>query len=110
MSELIPRKPPDDGLQAERTSLAWSRTAFAVLANGVLLLLRDLYPFTGPLRLLPALMAVVVALVTYAVGRQRQRTLRQRPLPAVITARRHIQGIGVAILVLIFATAVALPV
>jgi uncharacterized membrane protein YidH (DUF202 family) len=109
LSEPIPLKPPD-GLQAERTSLAWSRTSFAVLVNGVLLILRDLYQFTGPLRLLPAMMAIVLAIVVYAVGRQRRRTLRQRPLPAVVTARRHVQGTGVAVLILILATAVALPV
>jgi uncharacterized membrane protein YidH (DUF202 family) len=110
LTEPIPLKPPDDGLQAERTSLAWSRTSFAVLVNGVLLILRDLHQFTGPLRLLPAVMAIVVALVVYAVGRQRQRTLRQRSLPAVVTARRYVQGIGVAVLLLILVTAVALPV
>jgi uncharacterized membrane protein YidH (DUF202 family) len=110
LSEPIPLKPPDDGLQAERTSLAWSRTSFAVLVNGVLLILRDPYQFTGPLRLLPAMMAIVLAIVMYAVGRQRQRTLRQRPLPAIVTARRHVQGIGVAVFILILATAVALPV
>jgi hypothetical protein len=55
-------------------------------------------------------MAIVVALVVYAVGRQRQRTLRQRSLPAVVTARRYVQGIGVAVLLLILVTAVALPV
>ncbi|MGW3625283.1 DUF202 domain-containing protein [Streptomyces sp. NPDC000880] len=109
MSEPIPLKSPEDGLQAERTSLAWSRTAFAVLANGVLMLLRDLNQFTGPLRLLPAMMAIVVALAVYVVGRQRQRTLRQRPLPAVVTARRHVQGVGIAVLLLILATIAALP-
>lgn len=109
MSQPALLKPPEDGLQAERTSLAWSRTAFAVLVNGVLLILRDLDQFTGPLRLLPAMMAIVVALVVYVVGRQRQRTLRQRPLPAAVTARCHVQGVGVAVLLLILATIVALP-
>ena len=34
-------QPGPEGLPAERTALAWSRTSLAVLVNGVLLILKD---------------------------------------------------------------------
>lgn len=103
-------KGSDDGLQAERTALSWSRTSFAVVGNGALLLLRDEFQFSGSLRFLPAVLAAVVALLTYVVGVQRHRTLRRRPLPARLTARRQINLIGTAVILLIVTTAVALPI
>lgn len=104
-----PRNRPDDGLQPERTALAWSRTSFAVLGNGAVLMLRDVYQFSGALRLLPAALAALVAVLTYAVGVQRHRLLLRHPLPAQITARRQIYAIGFSVIALILATAIALP-
>jgi uncharacterized membrane protein YidH (DUF202 family) len=103
-------KGPEDGLQAERTALAWSRTSFAVLGNGALLLLRELHHCNGPLRLAPAGLAVVVALATYLIGLRRQRLLRIRPLPRRIGAGREVHIIGFSVIVLIVVTAFALPV
>ncbi len=110
MSTPQARRARDDGLQPERTALSWSRTSFGVLGNGALLLVRDLDQYTGPLRLLPAGLAVVIAGATYLVGLRRQRVLRRRPLPAQLVPRRQVRLIGVAVLVLIVVTALALPV
>ena len=104
------RRPAHDGLQPERTALSWSRTSLGVLGNGVLLLLRDLHHYTGPLRLLPVVLAAVIAVATYLVGRRRQRLLTQRPLPDQLAPRWQIRSIGGSVLVLIVGTALALPV
>jgi uncharacterized membrane protein YidH (DUF202 family) len=102
------RTPHDpDGSQAERTSLSWTRTSFAVLANGALLMIRNLHGSTHLVGLIPAGLAAVVALCTYVIAMQRQRTLRRRPLPNRIAARRQVYLIGTAMLVLIAVTAVA---
>ena len=64
--------------------------------------------FPGALRLVPAALAVVVALFIAGVGRWRQRPLH-RPLPPVVTARWEISAVGISILGLIAVTAVTLP-
>ncbi|MGH3671889.1 MAG: DUF202 domain-containing protein [Pseudonocardiaceae bacterium] len=110
MSALPQRRSPEDGLQPERTALAWSRTSFGVLGNGALLLVRDLDHYSGPLRLLPAGLAVVIAVATYLAGRQRQRALGRRPLPTELAPRRQVRLIGTSVMLLIVVTALALPV
>jgi uncharacterized membrane protein YidH (DUF202 family) len=99
-----------NGLQAERTTLAWTRTSFAFLANGALLTLKDLHSYTGLAGLIPAGLAAAVALCAYLIAVQRQRTLRHRPLPTRITPRRPVYLVGTAVLLLILVTAVAQPV
>ena len=106
----VPHDLGDDGLQAERTSLAWSRTSIGVLGNGVLLLLHDVHGHSGPMRFLPACLAIVVALLTYLVGVRRQRLLRQRPCARTLVARREVWLIGVSIVTLAVVTAVVLPI
>jgi uncharacterized membrane protein YidH (DUF202 family) len=101
--------PRDNGLQAERTTLAWTRTSFAFLANGALLSIRDLHGPIGLAGLIPAGLAAAVALCTYLIALQRQRTLSQRPLPARISPRRHVYLVGAAVLLLILVTAAAQP-
>lgn len=101
---------PGDGLQAERTSLAWSRTSIAVLGNGVLLLLHDIHGHAGPLRLIPAGLAIVVALLTYLVGVRRQHRLRQTPRNQTSPVRREVWLVGMSIVVLAVVTAVLLPI
>lgn len=110
MSASAGRRLPDDGLQPERTTLSWHRTSLGVLGNSALLLLRDVDNYAGPLRLLPAGLAAVLAVATYLVGRQRQHQLARRPLPAHLTARWQVRLIGASVVVLIVVTAFALPV
>ncbi|HUO38333.1 MAG TPA: DUF202 domain-containing protein [Mycobacterium sp.] len=89
-----------EGLQAERTALSWTRTSFAVLGNGVLLVLKQLPHYRGTIPLLPAAVAAVVASVVYLVGLRRQHLLMQRPLPAKIAPRREVHLIGGLVLLL----------
>ena len=99
---------PGPGLQAERTSMAWTRTSLGVLVNGVLLILRQPHHHDGSLRPIAAGLAGIIALVIYLVGLRRERTLAQRPLPSRVTARADVQLVGIAVLVLITVTAVGL--
>ncbi|OBI85399.1 DUF202 domain-containing protein [Mycobacterium sp. 1245805.9] len=92
---------------ADRTTLAWTRTAFAFLGNGALLTIRNLHGPAGPWEVLPAFLAAVVALGTYLIALQRQRTLQRQPLPARVTPRRQVYGIGAAVLILIVVTMAA---
>ncbi len=98
---------PANTLTAERTALAWTRTSFAFLANGALLMIRNLHGPVGPRAFIPAFLAAAVALGTYVIALRRQRTLQQHPLPTRITPRRSVYVIGTAVLVLIVVTAVA---
>ncbi len=97
----------DRGSQAERTTLAWTRTSFAFLANGALLMIRNLHGSVRPTGLIPAALAGAVALGTFLIALQRQRTLQQRPLPERITPRRQVHVIGTAVLALIVVTTLA---
>ena len=99
--------PPDRGSQAERTMLAWTRTSFAFLVNGALLMIRNLPGSAGPKGLIPAVLAAAVALGTYVIAVRRQRTLERRPIPERVTPRRQVYVIGTAVLVLIAVTTVA---
>ncbi|HME46771.1 DUF202 domain-containing protein [Mycobacterium sp.] len=94
------------GLQAERTALAWTRTSFAVLGNGVLLVLKQLPHYRGSAPLSLAGIAAVVALCVYVIGLQRQRTLARRPLPDEITPRREVQLVGGLLIALTLVVAV----
>lgn len=96
----------EGGLQAERTTLAWTRTSFAVLGNGVLLVLKQLPHYHGSGPLILAGIAAVVALVAYLIGLQRQRTLERRPLPREITPRREVHLTGGLVLALTLVTVV----
>ncbi|CAM4091073.1 putative membrane protein [Mycobacterium basiliense] len=97
----------DRGLQAERTTLAWTRTSFALLVNGVLLTTKDMHAHGGLAGLIPAGLAAIAASCGYAIAYQRQRTLRRRPRPARINARHQVYTVGIAVLVLMVVTAFA---
>ncbi|MQY28053.1 DUF202 domain-containing protein [Nocardia aurantia] len=68
----------DPGLQAERTVLAWRRTAVAVMANAVLLLHTALDSGWRPATLVP-LAAVGALVVAAGVCVRRGRTLSSNP-------------------------------
>jgi hypothetical protein len=110
LSNIGPGRGRDGGLQPERTALAWTRTSFAVLANGALLMVRNFHGHNGAFRLFAVGLAVSLALSTYLIGRRRQRTLACRPLRGRITPRRQVYTVGISVLVLILVSALALPV
>ena len=107
MSDSTSTGDPRANEPADRTALAWTRTSFAFLANGALLMIRNLHGPVGPAAFIPAFLAAAVALGTYAIALQRQRTLQRHPLPPRITARRQVYAIGTAVLVLIVVTTIA---
>jgi uncharacterized membrane protein YidH (DUF202 family) len=93
------RSPPET--QAERTRLAWTRTSLGVLANGALLLLKDVHRVAYELRFVAVAFAALLTLSTYLVAARRQRMLAKRPLPTQISPRREVYLVGSAIIVLI---------
>jgi uncharacterized membrane protein YidH (DUF202 family) len=110
LTNLRPRNRHDDGLQAERTALAWTRTSYGVLANGALLMLRAFHGYNGSFRLLAVGLAVTIALSTCLIAIRRQRMLGRHPLPQRITPRREVHLVAISVLVLILASVLALPV
>ncbi len=93
------------GLQAERTALAWSRTSLGVLVNGVLLVLKEPRNDARPVA---AGLALVVAVTIYLVGVRRHRALARGFVSERAGGRGQVQFVGVAVLVLITVTAVGL--
>jgi uncharacterized membrane protein YidH (DUF202 family) len=98
--------PRPSSLAAERTILAWTRTSFAFLVNGVLLTIKDWHGAKGPASWIPPTLAGAAALCSFLIALRRQRTLGQRPIPTGLTARAPVNVVGVAVLVLIVVTAV----
>ena len=95
------------GTQAERTTLAWTRTSLGVLANGLLLLLKGPLRDASSLRLVAAGFAGLLALSTYLIAARRQRTLAKRPLPSRISPRRDVYLVGSSIVALILVAALS---
>jgi hypothetical protein len=88
--------------------LAWTRTSLAVLANGAILLLRDVHGQASAIQLVAAGIAAVLAVATYLIGLRRQRILARRPLPDRISPRREVYLTGVSIIALILISGLAL--
>lgn len=101
MTQAAAHGNPIGGLQPERTVLAWSRTSFAFLANGVLLAIKEIHSAHGWAPLVPAGVALLAALCTYVIAFRRQAMLQRRPLPAHISPRRPVYIIGIATMMLI---------
>jgi uncharacterized membrane protein YidH (DUF202 family) len=98
---------PDPGLQAQRTSLAWTRTSFAVLANGALLMLHDIAHHRAGFGLAAGGIAVILAVLTYLIGVRRQRLLARHPLPQRLTPRTEVVVVTAAVLVLILVSVIS---
>ncbi|GGK44644.1 DUF202 domain-containing protein [Nocardia camponoti] len=98
----------DPGLQPERTALSWTRTSLAMMANGLLLVGRDVlvgdwHATTG----ITCAVALLGALTVYLIGHRRGARLlagtRSRAPIAIVAT-----GFGVILLcVTLFATALA---
>lgn len=99
--------PYDPGLQAERTVLAWSRTAFAFLVNAMLWLRAGLADGDSAL-LLFGLALLALAAGFHACGKRRGRALTAgaRPVP-VHPALMRALALGAALACLLAAVASA---
>lgn len=88
----------DPGLQPERTRLAWSRTAFVLLINSLLLLKAGSIT-TQPLMLATGLFLLVMALVTYIWSRLRLRALQRHGHPCTRQSIRMMQSLMLMVVV-----------
>ena len=100
--------PSDAGLQAERTGLAWSRTSLGIAANAALLAVREIGHITLPVALVPAVLALLIALATAIYGRRRTNRLRHSPLPDPLAPHLAVPLLGTAVLALAVLTGLTL--
>lgn len=101
----------DRGLQAERTALAWTRTALAIAASGALVLLRDGHLIGSPARIAVVAGAAALAAAVYVLGAHRRRQLLAHPRHCAATGRRYLPVIGTAVIIegALVVTYLALP-
>lgn len=82
--------PTNEGLAAERTALAWTRTSLAVLADGGLLLLRHVTGQPGKLETVLGIVSAAIAVLVVLCGRLRAKQIRDGgthppgPSPAIV--------------------------
>lgn len=96
--------PFDDGLQAERTLLAWRRTCLAVAVGGVLVVRFGAQPL-GALGAAAGILVVVLAIAAYAAA-----SMRYRHVHGLLTNGGRLPAAGgtvtlVALAVLVFGLA-----
>ncbi|WP_327144813.1 DUF202 domain-containing protein [Nocardia sp. NBC_01327] len=87
---------PEAGLAAERTALAWRRTAISSMANAVLFL-KAAYSSDWPPVSVAAFMATIALLVVTAVCVQRGRVLHSHRRGAWSRGSRGITAVAVAV-------------
>jgi uncharacterized membrane protein YidH (DUF202 family) len=77
----------DPGLQFERTTLAWSRSAFALLANGALILRIGAVGHTRAIEIVGLLViGAAAALFAFSWQRHRARTSPRQATPCLLVA------------------------
>lgn len=86
------------GLQAERTLLSWDRMALGLLANGALLMLRDVQPL-GTARLVPSGAALLLVVLCALAGRRRANRIGQ-PTATIAAPTLEVLGLDVTVTML----------
>jgi uncharacterized membrane protein YidH (DUF202 family) len=99
--------PFDVGLQRERTALAWTRTALALVANGLLVLVRNEGSIPLPVAVTLSVLWVLLAIATVFWSFHR-RGLIGTADDAIRPASRIVWALGVSIGTLCVATALAI--
>ena len=97
---------PASGSQHQRTTLAWNRTAVALVGTAVLVVARHDRAFPAPVALGLALLTLLTAAVT--VGFAVRRGRRDLAAGGTRPATPAVVSVGVALTVLCAATGVAL--
>ena len=95
------------GLQRERTSLAWTRTALALVVNGVLVLARHETPFPLPVAIGLSVPWIALAVLTVVYAGRRSGALGV-PDSEIVAASRVVFPLGISVGVLCVATALAI--